>query len=84
MESEQNPQSSFLSDILQRIILEVIGVGAFLCAWWLLWQARDPTSWLRLKLAEVGEIAEKKLEEHSAVVELREGIDYWEEHGTSE
>lgn len=84
MDLPENPKGSFSTEILQRILLEFIGVGAFLCAWWLLWQARDPTSWIRLRLADVREVIEEKKEEYSAVVELRAGIDYWEEHGTSE
>lgn len=83
MDSPETP-SNFGSDILQRILLEFIGVAAFMLAWFLVWQARDPTSWIRLRLAEAGEMFETKRQEHAAVLELREGIDYYETHGTSE
>lgn len=83
MDSEQNP-SSFGTEILQRILLEVIGVAAFMLAWYLIWQARDPTSWIRLKLAEAEDVFEAKRREHSAVLELRQGIDWWETDGPTE
>lgn len=82
MDSQEN-RTSFFSEVLQRIILEVIGVAAFLFAWWILWQARDPTSWVRLRIAEVEDKLEDFRRDRSAVLQLREGIEYWEENGTS-